>query len=223
VGVKSQLDFIEHEVSQHQIQFREDWIKESRESLNLMGLLVENTEYSVRHRDPRVPAEPFEPVLLLRDVVAPAVDQMVFQLKRQLLSRRSIETSNFLDIPRIWVQRKALSQVFFNLLNNAIKYRFKDPEAFQIRIADERSEGHYLIRFQNWGPGIDDREKDLIFETGYRGSAATKYDVSGSGYGLSISREIMRSHGGDLTLTRLASPTEFTLAFPKSLAQRPPR
>jgi nitrogen-specific signal transduction histidine kinase len=222
VGVKSQLDFIEHEVNQHNLQFREDWIEESRESLNLMGTLVESTEYSVRHRDPRTPPEPFKPVLLLRDIFAPVVDQMAYQLRRNLLPRRSIETGNFLFIPRIWVQPKALSQVVFNLLTNAIKYRFKDTANFRIKISDERSEDHYLIRIQNWGPGIDEREQELVFEMGVRGSAATKYDVSGSGYGLSIAREVMRRHGGELTLTRLAFPTEFTLSFPKSLAQRPP-
>jgi len=222
IGVKSQLDFIEHEAYEHQLKFREDWIKESRDSLGLMGTLVENTEYSVRHRDPHTPPESFKSVLLLREIIAPVVDQMAYQLKRQRLPPRSIDRGGVTDIPRLWVQPKALSQVFFNLLNNAIKYRFRDPKAFHAEIVGEESAEHFLVRVRNFGPGVEEHEKNLIFEMGVRGAAASKYDVSGSGYGLSIAREIMRYHGGDLWLTNLTNPTEFTLAFPKSLAQRPP-
>jgi signal transduction histidine kinase len=160
---------------------------------------------------------------LLKDIIAPVVDQMVSLLKRHNLARRGIEVGNFQWIPRIWVQTQALSQVFFNLLSNAIKYRFKDPSAFHVKIMDDREAAHYLVRVQNWGPGVEEAEKDLIFETGYRGSASTKYDVSGHGYGLAIARDILREHGGDLRLTRLNSPTEFTLVLPRSLAQRPPK
>jgi signal transduction histidine kinase len=63
----------------------------------------------------------------------------------------------------------------------------------------------------------------MIFEWGRRGLAAHRYDVSGNGFGLALSRQIMREHGGDLVLSRVSLPTVFTLQLPRKLENAPLR
>jgi signal transduction histidine kinase len=221
VGVNSQLDFIEEDAQRQQMTFRESWISEARESTNLMGSLLENAEVMIRELDPKFPPEPFSRVYLLRDIVAPVVDQMAAMLKRFGLSRNKIWRSNFESIPMLWVRANGVRQVVFNLLSNAIKYRFKDSRAFAVSILDEATPDHFLVHFQNWGPGIDASEEESIFEFGRRGAVATEYDVSGHGFGLAIARQIMREQGGEVAVTRRSLPTQFTLFFPRALVRKP--
>ena len=69
--------------------------------------------------------------------------------------------------------------------------------------------------FKNWGIGIRKSEEVSIFDIYKRGQQAHALSVSGTGLGLYISRKIMRNLGGDLKLTRLENPTEFTAYLPK--------
>jgi signal transduction histidine kinase len=65
------------------------------------------------------------------------------------------------------------------------------------------------VTVRNTGPGIPAADHSRIFERFYRGDPARRHGrVAGIGLGLSLSREILRAHGGDLTLN--ASNTEYT-------------
>jgi signal transduction histidine kinase len=61
------------------------------------------------------------------------------------------------------------------------------------------------------GPGIAEVVRDRLFEPFSRGST----EAEGSGLGLHIAREIMRSHGGDVSLLPTASGATFRLSFPE--------
>ncbi len=225
VGVDAQLDFIEAEASD--VRFSEDWIKEARDNTRLMSLLVENAEAMIRSMirvaAPVTPEEPSVRVYLMRDIVAPVVDQMSAQLRRHGLPKpkQCIFYDDFQRIPPLWVKAGAIRQVFYNLLSNAIKYRYRDPSAFRVEIHSDEDPSSYLVHFCNYGPGVDPKDAERIFAMGVRGSDSYKYDVTGQGFGLSISRQILREHGGDLELTGLTMPTVFTLRFPRRLARRP--
>ena len=56
------------------------------------------------------------------------------------------------------------------------------------------------MRVANTGPGIPPAGRDRIFERFYRGDKSRSGRVDGVGLGLSLSREIVRAHGGELTL-----------------------
>ena len=110
------------------------------------------------------------------------------------------------------------------MLRNAVKYRYKHAdERFVVRIISDATPSHFLVHFDNWGPPIDRLEAEDIFLPGRRGANAVKYDATGHGFGLAISRDIMQSHGGNILLTSLDSPVRFTLEFPRFLAHRKPR
>ena len=57
-----------------------------------------------------------------------------------------------------------------------------------------------LVRVANTGPGIPDTDRGRIFERFFRADQSRSHRVEGVGLGLSLSREIIRAHGGDLIL-----------------------
>jgi len=116
--------------------------------------------------------------------------------------------------PILNVDKFHLEQVIFNLLVNAIKYtRPNSPSPIEV-FCDE-SANHIILGFRNWGIGVRSNETTRIFEMFERGSNAYISSVTGTGIGLHISKKIMQNLGGDLKLTKLESPTEFTIFLPK--------
>jgi signal transduction histidine kinase/putative methionine-R-sulfoxide reductase with GAF domain len=123
-------------------------------------------------------------------------------------------------IPLLHLDRHKIQQVIYNLLSNAIKYSH-DKTTVTIRVKDA-ADGYYLS-FENYGLGVPEGEEEKIFERYERGSNVKALGYVGSGWGLFLSRGIMRKHGGDLVLTRNSDPTILTLFFPKWLSNTPPR
>ncbi|MBS0319106.1 MAG: sodium:solute symporter [Proteobacteria bacterium] len=91
-----------------------------------------------------------------------------------------------------------LSQVFINLISNAIKYNsHADP---WVRVASRATARDYEVLVEDNGPGVRHEERELIFSKFSRGWAHTQAPTAGAGLGLAISRQIMRRHGGTLAL-----------------------
>jgi signal transduction histidine kinase len=88
-----------------------------------------------------------------------------------------------------------LEQVFTNLLSNAIKYA---PDAPLIEMEVSRSTETVTIRVRDQGIGIEQREK--IFERFYRAFDPSRRAVPGLGMGLYIAVEIVKGHGGTITV-----------------------
>lgn len=84
-----------------------------------------------------------------------------------------------------------------NLLSNAIK--FTPPEG-RISIRLGASDGRCNIDITDTGPGIRLDEADRVFEAFYQGSAPARGYVKGSGLGLSIAREYLVAHDGEIAV-----------------------
>ena len=106
-----------------------------------------------------------------------------------------------------------LEQAVQNLLNNAVKYNRADG---LIRVTLQAGAGLATIVVGNTGPGIAEADRSRVFERFYRSDPARNHDrTSGAGLGLSLSREILRVHGGDLKLSRTENDwTEFVATVP---------
>jgi len=88
-----------------------------------------------------------------------------------------------------------LEQALQNLATNAIKFN-REGGCIHFELAEETN--CVRLRVSNSGPGISPGEGERIFERFYRGDASRSGRVEGVGLGLSLSREILRAHGGDL-------------------------
>jgi signal transduction histidine kinase len=93
--------------------------------------------------------------------------------------------------------RILLSTAIHNLFGNAVKYN--QPHG---RITlQARSEGtHLSIVIGNTGPGISKEDQPRLFERFFRGSPRSGQRPDGIGLGLSLAREIIRAHGGEIAL-----------------------
>jgi PAS domain S-box-containing protein len=85
---------------------------------------------------------------------------------------------------------KIIEEVFANIMSNAVKYASSGK---RIVLDCEEREGCWNIRFTDFGEGIEDRDKTVIFD---RFQRMEKKGVKGSGLGLAIASKIMELHNG---------------------------
>jgi signal transduction histidine kinase len=105
-----------------------------------------------------------------------------------------------------------LRQLLHNLISNAIKY---NVEGGWIRIASARWSHNVEVLVGNASTGISQANRAKLFERFFRADQAHSRQVEGVGLGLSVSREIARAHGGDLTLKGDSqSAVQFSLVLP---------
>ena len=94
----------------------------------------------------------------------------------------------------VYGNRAALAQALGNLLSNALK--FSPSSEKQIDVRAEAGPGTVSISVSDNGLGVQRVERDAIFETFERGSAAAQGGSSGSGLGLAIVRAVVEAHRG---------------------------
>jgi nitrogen fixation/metabolism regulation signal transduction histidine kinase len=99
-----------------------------------------------------------------------------------------------------------LDQVLVNLVKNALEAMSDMPEP-RLRLTGRLEYGHVLISVCDNGPGIDNESLDQVFVPFF----TTKRE--GSGIGLSLCRQIMTAHGGDIIVASGKDGTTFSLIF----------
>ncbi len=114
----------------------------------------------------------------------------------------SIKTSETFPL-RIKADPLRMDEVVYNLLSNAIKYT---PAMGRVRISanrDDTSAG-IILRIEDSGPGIPENERERIFERFYRIDKARTTERGGRGLGLAIANEIVKAHGGSISVEESA-------------------
>lgn len=88
-----------------------------------------------------------------------------------------------------------ISQVITNLVTNAVKY---SPEDSVIRVQIGQEQSSVILQVHNDAPAIPQEEQASIFEPFYRLANAQSSSKKGSGLGLSIAKDIVERHGGQI-------------------------
>ncbi len=108
--------------------------------------------------------------------------------------------------------RDRLGQVITNLLENAIKYA---PDAQTVEIDLSASPETVTIRVRDHGLGIPREQRDKIFERFYRAADPRQRVIPGLGMGLYIVAEIVKRHGGTITVdSAVGKGSTFTVTLP---------
>ncbi|HUV06564.1 MAG TPA: ATP-binding protein [Spirochaetia bacterium] len=109
--------------------------------------------------------------------------------------------------------RDKLTQVCVNLLSNAVKFT---PGGGSVRFGVDTRPGGVQFSIADTGVGIPEEHLDFIFERFYRVDSSRNRLTGGSGIGLTIAREIVRAHGGDIEVkSRVGIGSEFLIYLPQ--------
>ncbi|CAG0927684.1 two-component system, OmpR family, sensor histidine kinase VicK [Planctomycetaceae bacterium] len=112
------------------------------------------------------------------------------------------------DLPSVVQDRAAAQQVFFNLIDNALKYSRESGKP--VRITAETKDRKHFVRIIDQGAGIDEYDKKRLFERFARGTKANEQGA-GTGLGLWLTREYAKQMGWEVTLE--SKPGEGTTAI----------
>lgn len=160
--------------------------------------------------------------------VAVANHQSLAQERGLTLEHRLIEPLSSTDTlannistgpPMALVDPQQIAQVLNNLIANAIRYT---PEGGKVMVSVVREEVDgrpwATVAVADTGIGIPEEELSRIFERFFRGERPRKMQVSGTGLGLTIVKEIVELHGGWVTVeSRADEGSTFTVWLPLAL------
>ena len=99
-----------------------------------------------------------------------------------------------LDMPKkayVFGDKNKISQVIYNLVNNAVNYTGKDNKVYINVIENKKS---YLVEIKDTGKGIKEEELNIIWDKYYKNEKNHKRNKVGTGVGLSIVKNILESH-----------------------------
>ena len=107
-----------------------------------------------------------------------------------------------------------LARVFENLIGNAIKY---GAEGKQLRVYLATEEQSVTVRVVNYGKLIPAEELPHVFDRFYRVEQSRNAKTGGTGLGLTIAKNIVEMHRGEITVTSDWSGTAFVVRLPRNL------
>lgn len=127
-----------------------------------------------------------------------------------------------LEAPTMLIEgdRMHLSNLLFNLLDNAIKY----SEAPPLIVISTRKEGEYLqLLVKDNGIGIPKADLARVFDKFYRVPTGNRHDVKGFGLGLAYVKAIVEAHKGNISVeSKIGNGSVFKINLPYSLEQITP-
>jgi len=111
----------------------------------------------------------------------------------------------------VYIDREMWEKVVLNLLSNALKFTF----AGNVTVALRAREGQAELTVRDSGTGIPESELPHIFERFRRVAGAKGRTMEGTGIGLALVQELVKLHGGSITVkSKVSEGTTFTVLIP---------
>jgi len=116
------------------------------------------------------------------------------------------------SLPRVWGDGDRIAQIFFNLLDNAVKY---SPQGGKIIVTAEAEGKEMVISVADQGVGISDKEKERLFRKFHRVNGSDSRETYGHGLGLYITKGLVEAQGGRIWVeSSLGKGSTFTFTLP---------
>jgi two-component system, OmpR family, phosphate regulon sensor histidine kinase PhoR len=116
------------------------------------------------------------------------------------------------NIAPIKADRDKITQIFVNVLDNAVKFT---PEQGEVVITADERETYLVISVTDTGIGVPSDDIKRLGERFYRVDKSRSRDLGGTGLGLSIVKHLMIAHGGKMEIeSQLGRGTKVSLFFP---------
>jgi two-component system phosphate regulon sensor histidine kinase PhoR len=188
-----------------------EYVNIIRNQANNLSVLIEEILKSV------VREESTKLHLDKRITINDVLKNVIQQFQPQILAKNvKIELEVVRENLNVKGSRIHLSNVFANLLDNAIKYSFANP-VISINLSERNS--YAIITITNNGHGIPSSYKTTIFERFVRIPSGNIHNVKGYGLGLSYSKDIIIQHGGTIELISTDTSNMFVVKLPLSKSE----
>ena len=178
-----------------------------REENKRLGVLVENVLRASLSENGamRLYVQP----LNLHDLVKGVVKNMAVKFHKQGVKvDLDLKASN----PNLVADRIHLTNILFNVIDNAVKYSDEDPH---IVIRTDQTPDGVSLDIQDNGMGIAKEHLGKVFERLYRVPTGNVHDVKGFGLGLSYVKNVVERHGGSVQIaSRVGEGTTLKLLLP---------
>ena len=116
------------------------------------------------------------------------------------------------DLPAVVGDPDRLSQLFINVLDNALKH---SPRGASVDVGAAAQNGEVVVRVRDRGTGIPTGAETRVFERFYRGEGVGR---EGTGLGLAIAQAIAEAHGGHIEASNVDDGAEFRVVLPAARA-----
>jgi len=215
VSIMGYTDMIFNEKAGPVNETQKEYLRISLRNIDRLVTLIENLlDFSRLHRGTE--ALVFEPFDLV-DVARSSVEML-----QPTAASRKIEIEIEAAEPAFEVEadRGKLGQVFNNLISNAVKFNV-DGGHIWLRLVRSGSDT-VEVSVQDTGIGIDENALDKVFTRFYQCDASSTRKYGGTGIGLSIAQDVVRLHGGRITVTsKLGEGSTFRFTLPVSGTDEP--
>ncbi len=141
------------------------------------------------------------------------VQDVIQSVEPQMAAKHiAFETKLPPKYPKLKLDRDKFQAALVNLAGNAAKYT---PDGGRVSLQLEWSPSELNFHIEDTGIGISQEELPKVFEKFYRSQDDRVRQISGNGLGLTYTQEIVRLHGGRLSVqSELNKGTRFTLSLP---------
>lgn len=120
-------------------------------------------------------------------------------------------------LPKIQGDREKLAMSMHNLISNALKYT---SEQGSVTVSVNANETEVIAEVSDTGIGMAPEDAEHVFDKFYRAKDKRIKKITGTGLGLALAREMVRLHGGDISLqTEIDKGSTFTVEIPLVLPQ----
>ncbi len=136
--------------------------------------------------------QPIFEQLDLREMIEDLLDKMTQRYPDASFSLMAAD-----DLPPIKMDESGMVSVITNLMENGMKYSEK-PAAIELSLKNEGKSA--VIEIADQGHGISDKEKKRVFDKFYRIGSEETRETKGTGLGLYIVSEIVKAHGGRISV-----------------------
>ncbi len=194
-SIRLTVQLLERRLETNSIR-RED-LRTVQTEVDRLSVLLNDLLDLQRSRQPRPEVQP----------VLPVVEHCITLVERQAkMQNAAICLNNAGEELRAFFDLQQLTQTVVNLLLNALE---ASPAGGTVHVRTSHENGIARVEVEDEGPGLDSEQQERLFEPFYTTKPA------GTGLGLAVSRELMRSQGGDLRYAAGPTGARFVVELPR--------
>lgn len=207
-GINSFSKFIEDDYAERLDDEGRDYLRRIRNGVSRMTQMIDDLLSLSRISRQKNPYE----AVNAADLIHTVTERLEFDLEE---ARVDLVIQS--PLPVICCDRVKMSEVFLNLLNNAIKFSQKNTNGGpRVTVGYEERNGNHLFSVKDNGIGIDPKYHDKIFDIFEK--LHTRENYEGTGVGLSIVKRVIDDHKGRIWIeSELGKGAAFYFSIPQKI------